>query len=1424
MKKNLLLFSSILCFSLASFAQNFNTPAHLRVCDQDGDGFEIFDLTSTTDEILGDLDPNDYTFSYHTSLADTNANVNPIANPAAYTNVIINQEVYARIAFSNGFGKVKFRLFAEEPTVIGPQYTLAQCDYDGFPGDNLTGFVLSNIEYQISNFNLSFDFYETQADANAETNAINYNEIYYSTTPFQILYLNVTNQLGCISYTEVQLVAVSPPYVNNTVLDLSVCDADSDGFFTTDLTSHANNIIDQSEFYTITYYASSSDFNSNTPIPNPEAYSNTSNPQTIYVTVGDSGFEGTNQECVSYADFQIVADPNCGLIAQCEDDNDGSATFDITEYETTYLNGQNATDFSFQYYLTEADANAMTNAIATPTSFVNTINPQSVYLGATEIANNNYQVVRVSLEVNSNPLVDLGTSFTQCNGETIVLDPNVDTGAYNFMWSTGATTPTISVTSAGDYTLNISGITNTCSYNTTFTVVSAPISANTLAVQEVCGWEVDFDLTSSETAIIGNQTEDLTLSYFNNITDAESGFNAIQNASSYSFNGAGSYTFYVRVDANITDCYVIVPLELSVVDALNVNPAALFECNEPGQGDYVFDLNAAIPVITNGQPYTVTFHETENDANQGVNALSSPYTTTETDQILYTRIENSATCYALSFLQLLGATLQDTFAPSDFVACDDDNDGFTEFNLGLKSNEITGANDPNYFGVQYFETMADAQAGVNPLPLNYTNTTQSIQTIYVRVYSYYGSCYNTTSFNIVVENAPNIPASNTVVEGCYDPVLMRSVFDLDSSIPELINGQVDIVVSFHATQTDAENNTAPLSSPYEVQFPSGVMARLENVVTGCYSLAIVVLQQSGTCIVDITCGEAPLNRAYCYQLDSNRQFVYESSDGSPLQVVFNAGEVEVGYAQLFILDSDGVTNLNTATPYGNSGDLTGLSFTSSGSTMTVYIEPDDYSYYDCDSGDFEPMNYTVFCEDSIGFIEVNAFYDDNNDGMFNANETAFDNGFFTYEINNDGMETVVNSSTGTFTIYNPDEANTYDISLDTNLGYENCYTIPVSLFENISVLHGETTVVNFPVTIQQTCEDVAVYLIPVESPRPGFEYTSHLVIDNVGSTAISSGTVNFVSDALIDLDDAYTDATGTSIDLGINDFDIDFTNLAPQTSIIVYIDLYCPVASGLGDIVTYTASYTTNTNDVAAINDTTSLSQVVIGSYDPNDKYEAHGGRIGIDEFTTDDYLYYTINFQNLGNADALTVRIEDVLDTQLDETSFKMLASSHDYVVTRENRGLTWQFNGINLPPESEDEEESKGFVYFKIKPNVGFVAGDIIPNTADIYFDFNDAIVTNTYNTEFFATLSSNEFLSRSFKIYPNPAQNLVTVSFGTMINEVVNISIYDIQGKLVIETYMYENEIDTQINIENLDNGMYFVKLKSKTFELAKKLIVE
>jgi len=479
-------------------------------------------------------------------------------------------------------------------------------------------------------------------------------------------------------------------------------------------------------------------------------------------------------------------------------------------------------------------------------------------------------------------------------------------------------------------------------------------------------------------------------------------------------------------------------------------------------------------------------------------------------------------------------------------------------------------------------------------------------------------------------------------------------------------------------------------------------------------------------------------------------------------------------------------------------------------------------------GDYQDSSYdsAVFIEGgSFAFgnqcqenIQLVAFIDSNNNGSKDTGEVNYTQGTFNYVVNNDGNEIVNQSSNGVLYIFPEDLSASYDITYSVYPELATYFSTTAS-YSDIVYVAGGNNVYYFPITNTEPYSDVQVALTSYQSPVPGFSYFNILTYKNNGITPVS-GTLNYTYDSALTLNSiSQTGTTPTS-----NGFSYNYTNLAPGEIRVIYV--YLTVATiptvSLGQVVVNSAS-STNAGDVNPANNTFEFSQVIVGSYDPNDKLEAHGGKIVFDEFDAEDYLYYTIRFQNTGTANAQFVRLVDDLDTRLDETSIRMVAASHNYTLTRTNMNLVWKFEQINLPPEVVDAVGSNGYVQFKIKPRPGFAVGDIIPNTAEIYFDYNPAIVTNTFNTEFVETLGNNKFNNTTIGLYPNPAKESFTIS-NTGAEEIAQISIYEVSGKKVFSQTKSFDTLTT-ITISDFAKGIYLVEIISKNkAKLTKKLIVE
>jgi hypothetical protein len=82
-----------------------------------------------------------------------------------------------------------------------------------------------------------------------------------------------------------------------------------------------------------------------------------------------------------------------------------------------------------------------------------------------------------------------------------------------------------------------------------------------------------------------------------------------------------------------------------------------------------------------------------------------------------------------------------------------------------------------------------------------------------------------------------------------------------------------------------------------------------------------------------------------------------------------------------------------------------------------------------------------------------------------------------------------------------------------------------------------------------------------------------------------------------------------------------------------------------------------------------------------------------------------------------------------LDKSTFTLLSYSHEPFVQLYNDGLLkFNFPNIHLPDSNTNEPGSHGYVQFKIRAKDSLAIGSTIDNTANIFFDFNAPVITNT------------------------------------------------------------------------------------------------
>ncbi|WP_417238430.1 T9SS type A sorting domain-containing protein [Bizionia sp.] len=209
----------------------------------------------------------------------------------------------------------------------------------------------------------------------------------------------------------------------------------------------------------------------------------------------------------------------------------------------------------------------------------------------------------------------------------------------------------------------------------------------------------------------------------------------------------------------------------------------------------------------------------------------------------------------------------------------------------------------------------------------------------------------------VINNRPNIQFN--YIDGT-PPTCTFAVVDSSAVVQDCAASQYSVNVEFttvgDATGVSDGTTTYPISGTTATAGPFAIGTTQTLMVVHSDNACDFTLGNFSydECPSIVTCG-TPLNTTFCYAANDNTDFVYESSDGSNLKVIFNAGSIENCCDDLVIIDSDGVTELYRG---ANGGNLSGLEFTASGSSITVAVDSDG-SVQSCASN--QDWDWDVIC-------------------------------------------------------------------------------------------------------------------------------------------------------------------------------------------------------------------------------------------------------------------------------------------------------------------------------------------------------------------------------------------------------------------------------------------------------------------------------
>lgn len=447
-----------------------------------------------------------------------------------------------------------------------------------------------------------------------------------------------------------------------------------------------------------------------------------------------------------------------------------------------------------------------------------------------------------------------------------------------------------------------------------------------------------FNLTGNTSVILAgaSNSSDLVVTYHTTQANADSDSNSIGSPSSYS--GTDGQIIYARIEYQNSGCYEVETFTLNLTNAPTVNPVSdLVVCDDgSNDGFESFDLESQTATILGVQlasDFNVTYHSSLADADSGSNALTSPYTNTANSQPIYVRVEksNEQSCYATSSSALFNLIVDYRAvanAPDNLEVCDDiSSDGIEQFDLTTQDATILGTQDPSLFTVSYYTDPTDADLGSNPIlnPTNFLNTV-SPQTIYVRVEeNSIPSCYGLNAFELVVNPLPNIVVL-TPLEMCDDetPDGITS-FDLTIKNDEITGGNLDLIVSYYETNSDAQSQTGEISNPTAYNNksvnalpanPQTLYVALTDVNTGCISfttLTLVVLTNPtpNTDPIDLVlCDDTnPGDLKEVFDLTSNESYIINGQLG--VTVTYHVSQQDAEGEANAITNSTNYTNSTT---------------------------------------------------------------------------------------------------------------------------------------------------------------------------------------------------------------------------------------------------------------------------------------------------------------------------------------------------------------------------------------------------------------------------------------------------------------------------------------------------------------------------------
>jgi hypothetical protein len=293
-------------------------------------------------------------------------------------------------------------------------------------------------------------------------------------------------------------------------------------------------------------------------------------------------------------------------------------------------------------------------------------------------------------------------------------------------------------------------------------------------------------------------------------------------------------------------------------------------------------------------------------------------------------------------------------------------------------------------------------------------------------------------------------------------------------------------------------------------------------------------------------------------------------------------------------------------------------------------------------------------------------------------------------------------------------------------------------------------------------QDLQAYLFHASTVTPGFPLYTYVAFYNNGTIRMN-GTVTY----RYPLGMHYTTAEPAPANIDATNRLLTFTydSLLPGVADYAFVNLAVDSNLPLSTLVYDTMWVYPMAGDVNPADNISYITDSAVGAWDPNGKSvspKGQGEKGLIDANTS--AVSYLIHFQNTGSAPAHQVVVRDTMSDYIDLSTVRVTSASFAHVAQVIGNVLVVSFENINLPDTGTSLLASQGNFTVQANLKPGLLGGSQIFNTANIYFDANAVVVTNTVvNTIPGGLTNINSLGDLEFALMPNPASTEVMIKGG-------------------------------------------------------------